>query len=253
MKHSLRTNEVLSKKDATDLHDIIYESLFCSTEADLKKLILDIKRIIPFDSAACLMGRKSGQRAVAQYDLINISYPDEWLLNYVTKNYHLIDPIVKENFNRFSIQYWQDTYKKYRCPKQFVKEAEDFGLRKGYSIGQKNLTATEGSLFSFAGNSIEHNLRTETILKLVVPHVHRAFNQLLDQESRTNNSVHLTSREKEILLWLKEGKSSWEISTILSISEDTVNYHIKNLYRKLNTTSRAHAVAIALGTKLIDF
>ena len=111
------TDSVLSKKDATDLLDIIYGSLFCSTESDFRKLILDLKNIVPFELAACLMGRRaSGLPAVSQYELINISYPDEWLLRYMTKSYQFVDPIVRENFAHYSLQYWQDTYRKYPYP-----------------------------------------------------------------------------------------------------------------------------------------
>ena len=57
---------------------------------------------------------------------------------------------------------------------------------------------------------------------------------------------YLSKREKEILKWLKKGKSSWEISVILSISERTVNFHVGNIMQKLNAVSRTHAVAISI-------
>lgn len=52
-------------------------------------------------------------------------------------------------------------------------------------------------------------------------------------------------------MWTAQGKSSWDISRILSISENTVNFHIKNAMRKLGTTSRTAAVAKAIGHGLI--
>lgn len=53
----------------------------------------------------------------------------------------------------------------------------------------------------------------------------------------------LSAREKEVLSWLKQGKTSWAISVILNISERTVNYHIGNILRKLGVCNRTHAVA----------
>jgi DNA-binding CsgD family transcriptional regulator len=47
------------------------------------------------------------------------------------------------------------------------------------------------------------------------------------------------------------GKTNWEISLILNISERTVKFHIQNTMEKLQASSRAHAVAIALGEGLI--
>ena len=68
--------------------------------------------------------------------------------------------------------------------------------------------------------------------------------------SKTLNST-LTQREQEILRWLKEGKSSWDIGKILNISERTVKFHVTNALVKLNAVNRTHAVAIAMEKNLI--
>ena len=62
-------------------------------------------------------------------------------------------------------------------------------------------------------------------------------------ERETRPNVGLTRREREVLGWLKEGKSSWDISMLLGISERTANFHAANIMRKLGTYNRAQAVA----------
>jgi DNA-binding CsgD family transcriptional regulator len=62
----------------------------------------------------------------------------------------------------------------------------------------------------------------------------------------------LTPKEKQVLKWTKEGKSSWETSAILGISERTVKFHIGNIMQKLDASSRAHAVAIAIEQGILD-
>jgi DNA-binding CsgD family transcriptional regulator len=47
------------------------------------------------------------------------------------------------------------------------------------------------------------------------------------------------------------GKTDWEISQILSISEQTTHEYVQNSLAKLNATTRAQAVAIAIFTKQI--
>lgn len=64
-------------------------------------------------------------------------------------------------------------------------------------------------------------------------------------------NVQLTDREKEILSWLMEGKSSWDIGQILSISERTVKFHVNNICIKLNAVNRTHAVAKAILNKIL--
>ena len=61
----------------------------------------------------------------------------------------------------------------------------------------------------------------------------------------------LSSRERACLDWAAQGKSSWDIGVILAISENTVNFHIKNAMRKLQTTSRTVAAIKAMQLGLI--
>jgi LuxR family quorum-sensing system transcriptional regulator CciR len=62
----------------------------------------------------------------------------------------------------------------------------------------------------------------------------------------------LSDREKECLGWAAAGKSSWDIAVILSISENTVNFHVKNAMKKLGATRRTLAVVKAINLGLID-
>lgn len=55
----------------------------------------------------------------------------------------------------------------------------------------------------------------------------------------------LTNREQEILLALSEGASNQDIANRISLSVYTVKDHLKNIYAKLNVTSRTQALAVA--------
>jgi LuxR family transcriptional regulator, quorum-sensing system regulator BjaR1 len=61
----------------------------------------------------------------------------------------------------------------------------------------------------------------------------------------------LTPREAECLRWCSRGKTNWEISRILSLSERTVEHYLSRANRKLGTANRTQAVAHALREKLI--
>ena len=88
------------------------------------------------------------------------------------------------------------------------------------------------------------------ILELVVPHFHQVITRITDQQSR-NNISPLSKREIEVLNWLQQGKSSWDISMILRISERTVNFHVNNIKRKLDVVNRLQAVSVAVQQGLI--
>lgn len=63
---------------------------------------------------------------------------------------------------------------------------------------------------------------------------------------------HITRREIEVLQWLQQGKSSWEISKILGLSERTVNFHVYNIMEKIEAVNRPQMITIALRMGLIN-
>lgn len=63
---------------------------------------------------------------------------------------------------------------------------------------------------------------------------------------RQINKTKLTPRECEVLRWVANGKSAWEIGEILHITKRTVDEHVQTAVRKLGAVNRTHGVAIAL-------
>jgi DNA-binding NarL/FixJ family response regulator len=61
----------------------------------------------------------------------------------------------------------------------------------------------------------------------------------------------LTARELEVLRLIRDGYRNKQIAHQLTISENTVNFHIKNLMEKLRANDRTHAVTIALRRGLL--
>jgi DNA-binding CsgD family transcriptional regulator len=62
----------------------------------------------------------------------------------------------------------------------------------------------------------------------------------------------LTAREREIMSYVATGATNGQIARCLVISEGTVKSHLKHIARKLNTTSRAAAVAVYAGIATAD-
>jgi LuxR family transcriptional regulator of spore coat protein len=56
----------------------------------------------------------------------------------------------------------------------------------------------------------------------------------------------LSPRELSCLEWVAAGKTSWETSRILGISERTINFHVRNACGKLGVNRRSAAVAKAM-------
>ena len=71
--------------------------------------------------------------------------------------------------------------------------------------------------------------------------------------SRADNELlaSLTSRELEVLTHLSDGLSNREIAEELMIGDGTVKWHIKNVYSKMDVSSRTQAAAKARMLRLV--
>jgi len=121
------------------------------------------------------------------------------------------------------------------------------------------------SLFVFAASAgkswrIEHRVLFEHLL----PHIHSTYLrvQAIERElgavavsapaARVRDTrTGITEREREILGWVREGKSNPEIGAQLGISALTVKNHLQHILRKLGASNRTQAVVLAIGMKLI--
>jgi DNA-binding CsgD family transcriptional regulator len=69
----------------------------------------------------------------------------------------------------------------------------------------------------------------------------------------TAQNVKLTKREVEVLTLVIEGKSSKEVADLLFVSKRTVDFHLANIYEKLQVTNRVQAFREATRRGLIPF
>lgn len=244
---------IVGHGDAISLIEVIDSAVSVETETDLLTVAESLKDILPFDSAACSLASITPQKIITPISIVNINYPVEWIGLYVKNRYYERDPIYLENFRHFKLQEWKQTYKRYEAPKTFLSNAEDFGLRNGYTHGVRNHQGDIGSLLSLSGTSIENGERSETILNIVLPHFHQALLRIAERQGHDRTAPKiLTPKQLEVLRWVGRGKSNWEISLILNVSANTVKFHMTEIFKKLDAVTRTQAVAIALERKMID-
>jgi DNA-binding CsgD family transcriptional regulator len=244
---------LLSGADALTVLEIIHRSLSCESESDYKNLFRKIQTLFPFDFAFTMLGYHDQNHGLVETGGVNVSFPEEWIHEYTSKNYLQVDSIVLENFKTYEVQTWSVARKALFRKKEITSLGMDFGMRECHTHGSKPVSPGKtGSMFCFAGPAMERDMRTAAILDLIVPHLHLTLFRVSGNKQTGTGRVHLSSREKEVLDWLKQGKSSWDTSVILGISERTVNFHVCNIMRKLGATNRPQALAVATRLGLID-
>ena len=80
-----------------------------------------------------------------------------------------------------------------------------------------------------------------------------AAHEALVARPRRQGSRTLTPKERSILLLLARDYSNKEIARSIAVSDETVKWHLKNLFNKLEAGSRKHAVARARSLGFLGF
>lgn len=78
------------------------------------------------------------------------------------------------------------------------------------------------------------------------------FGEHDEPESSAGADIGLSDRELDILAAVGEGKSNKQIARQLWLAEQTVKFHLTNLYRKLEVSSRTEAVNAAYRRGLLE-
>jgi len=246
----------LTKKELVEMLEFVDYSLNISQEeGSFCELINRTKTIIPQDFAICGLVEIEKKALSRVKEVVNVSYPKEWMKIYFKNNYQAIDPVLRTHVSTFKPQIWSKTYQRDSdIDLKFLSAAQDFDLSEGLTYGIFEPKDSTGTIISFAGSSIEPSNQQVTCLKIIVPYIHQTAIRVFRKKTifkETGISLPLSDREVEVLNWVKLGKTNWEISAILNISERTAKFHVSNILRKLNASTRGHAVAKALELEII--
>lgn len=185
-----------------------------------------------------------------------LNYPTEWVRHYFRLGLQEIDPVVKFAPNARKPFLWADfSNGQVLTPRQisFMQDASAVGMRHGLCVPIRGPFG-EASVMSFVTDSAEP-LHDPDIIRVLTSLAHDFYVQQMarTREGRPKHAELLSSRELEILKWISQGKSSWDISKIISISENTVNFHVKRIMAKLDTNQRITAIIKAHRLGLIHY
>jgi len=128
-----------------------------------------------------------------------------------------------------------------------LKDFRASGLQNIAAHGLYDVTREHLSFFSF--HQLPHPPRAEQekSLKMIVPAMHAALLRCMPQHTPATSAVAnvpqaITTRETEVLSWIRQGKTNAEIAGILGISPHTVKNQVKSVMVKLRVNTRGQAV-----------
>ena len=238
----------LTKREMQRVLEILHYAAEATTGDDVYQVLQLIQKAVACPRVIGGVAQLNAKGGFKEFNsVINVSYSNDWLYTYGKQGYAAVDPVLQSLLSTFKTQVWEQTYKKTSSSQQceFIEEARAYGLMHGITTGLLEGSRRFASFFSFAGGDLGDTQRYKGLVEYLVPYLHRVL--IANTHTPLSNRVKgLSPRETTVLLWMRQGKTNWEISRILGVSERTVRFHVEGIFAKLDVSSRTQAVAFAM-------
>ncbi len=180
-------------------------------------------------------------------------WPQDWHNHYQTQGHYRHDPCASRSRAASDPFLWSELADQSMTDRarNVMHEAASFGLRQGICVPIHSPSSPPAAV-SIAGEFVDLAPITIHIVPAIARHAFRSLLWSIGARDGLSDPI-LSGREREILQWTAAGKTAWEISQILGISQHTANTHLKNARQKLGAVNVAHSVVEALRRREIQF
>ena len=200
----------------------------------------------------CAISVTSPHRELRANALQINNYPTEWNEEYEQRDFRNVDPVIAHCTHSMLPIVWNETVfaeapKVWQALKHHKLQHgwsqafhnEESGLCSIISLARKHCPISPLELYEHFG-----------YIFYATSHLSELFARALPLPAKARQP-HLSPRELQVLQLSANGKTAYEISKILSLSERTVNYHVQNVIGKLNVCNKISAVIAAARAGII--
>jgi LuxR family quorum sensing-dependent transcriptional regulator len=179
-------------------------------------------------------------------------WPSEWSKRYGEQGYFPDDPVSKWSLSKDRPFRWTEAWDAHPYTlrvRRINGEAREFGLVDGIAFPMRTSKGWQAVMSLASDRKVQASKRDEGMLLMASIYFQMAASDMMAADRQ---NVALTAREREVLQWAAVGKTAWETSHILSISEKTVRNHMNAIHLKFNVSSTTQAVVEALRTQQLQ-
>lgn len=239
-----------------DFEDYIEKANLAASEEELFDLYVSAVSRHGLDRALfCIATEHQDIQKMPGIGVIH-NYPGDWMQYYFENHFDSIDPVMIYGLSQIGSYTWDIIPSQMPLMKkqvQCLNYGREAGLHNGICTplrGINNQLAGLSLASSEAVDSFDGKLDLITAYSNHFYITWKKFHLKMSETSDTPNYA-LTEKERDVLSWVSQGKSDTDIAAILNISEHTVDFHLRNIFRKLNANSRVLAVVKALSYGII--
>jgi LuxR family quorum-sensing transcriptional regulator LasR len=218
----------------------------CTTCHEVRTALSEISCALGFDSFLYSGRFYTGVTRYIEHNESN--YAPSWREKYDKQHYADIDPTVSHSLKSLCPLVWDDGMYTTEPQRHFKEEARMHGLAEGITLpvhSRNGDVALLSLAVSRSGEEARHHVRATLVWgALLATATHESVRRIVKNQ-RMAPAPKLTRREIEVLQLVAGGKSTWEMSRLLSISEHGVSHHVRNVLLKFDVASRHQAVAKA--------
>ena len=167
---------------------------------------------------------------------------------YIHERFYLVDRLAaRARTSPGVFRFREVRYDRAKSPghERLLQALETFGMGRGLVVPIGRPTNLPASVW-LAGEEPDLGEGTKQAAELMVLFAGRKAYSLSGAATVGAQTVNLTSREREALKWIAAGKTSWEVSVILRLSEKAIDKIIASAMVKLDAVTRAQAVVNAI-------
>ncbi|MEJ7806224.1 MAG: helix-turn-helix transcriptional regulator, partial [Telluria sp.] len=217
---------------------VLVECTSVNTADEFSRVVQgSFKAVIPHELMLCGIGGISRQGNHVR-KILNFDYPLDYFEPLRDADGRLDSPLMKRWRETQEPQFFQSPRDDHAYANDWVRLFNKYDLRNTLAHGVLDVGGVFSSFFILSRLPGEVGPEQSFLLKLMTPHLHFALARVLAtvddyQGALSRSRKALSERQREILHWLHEGKTNWEIAKILGLSELNVKYHIDQIFHKL--------------------
>lgn len=239
----------LSREPGITLLDKISD---CKTSYDILRLTREITKTYGFEYFSIIRLPRNDERYLSSLSTIS-NWPPELITTYDQLGLLEKSPVMDALRRSTKPVVWRlEDIQKNRADgreEEVTTLFAAYGFHRGVYIATQDPSGERGAI-SFSGTRDTPTDSELMELSYISNRIYEKVSEIREPAALADQI--LSARERECLHWTASGKTSSEIAIILQLSEHTVNHYLSAACQKLGAANRAHAVARAIRSGMLD-